>query len=238
MIIDIIFILLIIIVAVIGYKVGFLTTLLKLTSALSGLIIAICLAEPITNLSVEWGLDNPIEEKVFTNITTSDAFLRYTEGGEGAEGIRSLLQELGLPSFVSGLIADGVSEIIDPIEIAREISSTVSYVAVFIIVFIFLLIFSSLIFWILKLVVKTARKTVGFFRVLDGTLGIVFYLCMFMIILYLILLILSLILPSVDPGSDFVKFFTEQLHLEDDSFGIVKYFYQNNIIGNFFGLLL
>jgi hypothetical protein len=238
MLIDIIFILLVIIVAVIGYKVGFLTTLLKLTSALSGLIIAICLTEPITNVAVEWGLDNPIEEKVFTNITTSEAFLRYTEGGEGIEGINSLLQELGIPSFISGFIAEGVAEIIDPVEIAREIASTVSHVAIFIIIFIFLLIFSSLIFWILKLVVKTVRKTVGFFRVLDGTFGILFYLCIFMIIFYLILLIISLILPSVDPNSGFATFLAEQLHLEDDAFGIVKYLYQNNIIGNFFGLLL
>lgn len=238
MILDIILIVLVIIIGIIGYKVGFLTTLIKLTSALSGLIIALCLTEPITNIAVDWGLDNSIEERVYENITTSEAFLRYTEGGEGVEGINNLLQDLGIPSFISGFLAEGISGMVDPIEIAKEISSGVSYVFVFVIVFVFLLIFSSLIFWILKMVVKSVRKKVGFFRVIDGIFGIVFYILIFMIILYLAFLIISLALQSADPNSDFVKFFTEQLHLNDDTFGIAKYFYQNNIIGNFFGLLL
>ena len=237
MILDIILILLIIVVGFVGYKVGFLTTLIKLTSALSGLIIAICLTKPVTTLVVDWGIDNAMEEQIYTNITTSEAFLKDTEGENGIDGINTLLQELGIPSFVSGFVAGGIAETVDTNQIARDISSGVSYVFVFVIVFVILLLFSSLIFLLLKLIIKSARKNVGFIRVIDGIFGVVFFLLMLLIVIYLFFLIISLIIQSAPPDGEFVRFFVEQLHLEDGKFGIAKYFYENNLIGNFFGLL-
>lgn len=237
MILDLILVLLIVIVVVIGYKVGFLTTLIKLTSALSGLIIAICFTKPLTNIVVEWGWDNAIEEKVYTNITSSEAFLAYTENGEGVEGLTGLLEELGLPPFISMFVAEGIVDGVNPLEIARTIASSVSYVVVFLIMFVGLLLFSSLIFLILKLIVKAVRKSVGFIRVLDGILGAIFYFLMFVLILNLAFLIISLVIQGADQNSGFAEFFNEQLHLNDDKFGLAKYFYENNLIGNLFGLL-
>ena len=237
MILDIIIIVLFLIIVIIGYKVGFLTTLLKLTSALSGIIIALCLTKPVTNLVVDAGWDSAMEEKIYTNITTSEVFIAYTEGGEGVNGINNLLQELGIPSFMSGFIASGIADSVNPTELARSIADGVSYVFTFIITFFSLLIFSSLIFLILKLVVKSVREAVGFVRVIDGILGIVFYSLIFVLIIYIAFLIISLILQGAAPDGEFAKFFAEQLHLEDDKFGVAKYLYQNNMIGNFFGLL-
>ncbi len=237
MILDLILIALFLIVAIIGYKVGFLTTLLKLTSALSGIIIAICFTKPVTNLAIEWGLDDSIEQTVYTNITTSDAFIAYTEGGAGVEGVNNLLQELGLPSFIANFVAGSLADAVDPLEIATSISQGVSYVFVFIIVFLLLLIFSSLAFFILKLLVKSIRKSVGVFRVLDGIVGIMFYLLIFMLIVYIAFLIISLILQSSAPDSGFVLFMEEQLHLDDEEFGLAKYIYKNNMLGNFLSLI-
>ena len=237
MVLDLILILLFIIVAVIGYKVGFLTTLIKLTSTLSGIIIAICFTKPVTNVVVDWGWDNAIEAKVYNNITSSEAFLAYTDGGEGIEGINNLLQQLGLPSFISGFVASGLVDKFNPNDIAIGISQGVSYVLVFMIVFVSLLLFSSLGFLILKLFIKTVRKSVGFIRVVDGIIGVIFYFLIFMLIIYLGFLIVSLMLQSAPPDSEFVLFFEEQLHLNDDSFGLAKYIYKNNMIGNFLGLL-
>ena len=237
MILDIIIILLFIIVAIIGYKVGFLTTLLKFTSALSGIIIALCLTKPVTNLAVDSGWDSAMENKIYTNITTSEVFISYTEGGEGVDGINNLLQELGIPSFMSGFIASGIADSVKPNEIATKIADGVSYIFTFIITFFALLIFSSLIFLILKLIVKGVRKAVGFIRVIDGILGILFYALMFILFIYIAFLIITLILQGVSPDSGFATFFQEQLHLEDDKFGVAKYLFENNMIGNFFGLL-
>ena len=110
MVLDIIIIVLFIVIAIIGYKVGFLATLLKLTSALSGIIIALCLTKPVTNLAVDAGWDSAMENKIYTNITTSEVFISYTEGGEGVEGINKLLQELGIPAFMSGFVASGIAD--------------------------------------------------------------------------------------------------------------------------------
>ena len=56
-------------------------------------------------------------------------------------------------------------------------------------------------------------------------------------VVYLLFLILSLILQGAPHDSEFVRFFVEQLHLEDDKFGVAKYFYENNIITKFFELI-
>ena len=125
----------------------------------------------------------------------------------------------------------------NPNDIAIGISQGVSYVLVFMIVFVSLLLFSSLGFLILKLFIKTVRKSVGFIRVVDGIIGVIFYFLIFMLIIYLGFLIVSLMLQSAPPDSEFVLFFEEQLHLNDDSFGLAKYIYKNNMIGNFLGLL-
>jgi hypothetical protein len=87
------------------------------------------------------------------------------------------------------------------------------------------------------LIIKGVRKSVGFFRVVDGIFGILFYVLIFVLIIYIAFLIISLILQGVDQNGEFYKFMMEQLHLEDDKFGIAKYLYENNLIGNFFGLL-
>ena len=237
MVLDIIIIVLFIVIAIIGYKVGFLATLLKLTSALSGIIIALCLTKPVTNLAVDAGWDSAMENKIYTNLTTSEVFISYTEGGEGVEGINKLLQELGIPAFMSGFVASGIADSVDPLQIARDISDGISYVVTFIITFFALLIFSSLIFLILKLIVKSVREAVGFVRVVDGIIGIVFYLLILILIIYIAFLVISLILQGADPEGGFAKFFAEQLHLDDEKFGVAKYFYENNMIGNFFGLL-
>jgi hypothetical protein len=50
-------------------------------------------------------------------------------------------------------------------------------------------------------------------------------------------LVISLILQCSDPNGGFAKFFAEQLHLDDGKFGVAKYLYENNMNGNFFGLL-
>lgn len=237
MILDLIIVLLVIIIGFIGYKVGFLTTLIKLTSALSGIIIAICFTKPITNMVCDSGWDSGIENQVYVNVISSDVFQSYVEGGEGVEGINQLLQELGIPPFISSFIAGGIAESIDPNEIALKIADGVSYVLVFLITFVALLLFSSLFFLLLKLIVKGIRKSVGFIRVIDGILGIVFFLLIFYIILCIFFMIISLIMHSSDPSGGFVLFFKDQLHLEDGAFGIAKYIYENNFIGNFFGLI-
>ena len=55
---------------------------------------------------------------------------------------------------------------------------------------------------------------------------------------FLILMVIGFIWSGLPADNSFAVFLTEQLHLEDNHFGLVKYFYQNNIIKNFFELIL
>ena len=237
MILDIILILLFLFVVYTGYKVGFLTTLLKLASGISGLIIALCLTQPVTNLAVNNGWNDSIENKVYNNITSSEVFDAYIEGGQGVEGLNNLLKQLGIPSFMSELIAEGIVDGFNPEEIARSISEGVGYFVTLVIVFFALMIFSSILFSILKLFVKSFRKAVGFIRFADGVLGIAFYGLMFIVALYVVFFVLALIMKNASLDSEFFIFMSEQLHLEDDKFGVAKHFYENNVITKFFALL-
>lgn len=237
MILDLIVLAILVLVGFIAYKVGFLTSLLKMASGLSGLIIAIVFVSPITNFVTTINLDKGMETTIYENIVSSDAFVAYTDGGAGVEGLTQLLDELGVPGFLSEFIAKGIADSIDPLEVASVISDKVSYAVVFVIVFFALLLLSSLTFFILKSIVKETREAIGFFRVVDGVFGILLYVLIYVVILYILLAILAPILNSIDPNSGFAIFMDKQLHLDDGKFGITKYLYENNVIRNFFELI-
>ena len=236
MILDITIILLFLGFVFLGFKIGFFSTVLKITSALSGIILALCLTKPTTNLMINWDVGNKLEEKIYTNITTSDAFAAYVEGGEGVDGIDFLLEELGVPSFMSSFIAPKIAENVEPLEAAREVAGSIRYICVFILTFIALAICSSIIFFVLKLIIKAIRKW-KLFRTVDGLLGILFYILLFFLFIYTTFLIISIVMHSGSPDSGFVKFMENQLHLDDEEFGVAKYLFKNNIIGNFFQLI-
>ena len=65
MILDIALIVLTLAVIFIGYKVGFLTTFVKLASMVSGIIVAFLLTEPVTNKVCEWGWDDGISNNIY-----------------------------------------------------------------------------------------------------------------------------------------------------------------------------
>lgn len=237
MILDLIVILIFLSFVYIGYKVGFIRTLLKFASALSGIIVALCLTKPTTNLVIKWGLSDGVYDRALENVISSEAFEAYIAGGEGEAGASYLLEELGIPSYIAGFVGPKVADAINPYEVASAIAEGVRYVTVFVVTFIFLLIFSSLIFFILKKVFTGIRNKIGFIKFVDGILGVIFYILLFLLFIYTLFLILSIILQSSSSDSGFIKFISNQLHLEDDKFGVAKYLFENNIIGNFMKLL-
>ena len=201
MILDIIIILLFLVVAYMGYKAGFLTTLLKLASGISGLIIALCLTQPVTNLAVQNGWNDSLEAKIYNNISTSEAFDAYIEGGQGVEGLNSLLKELGIPSFMSKFVAEKIVESVDPEVIATQISESVAYIITLVVLFFGIMILSAIVFFILKLFIKSFRKSVGLIRLVDGVLGVAFYSILFVAALYVVFFALSLLMKNASVDS-------------------------------------
>lgn len=237
MILDLILIGLLLIICFVGYKVGFLITLVKLASGISGLILAIILVKPTANYVTNRNWDKQIETNIYHNITTSDAFVKYSEAGAGEEGLSVLIEELGIPKFISNIISHKIVDSINPSDVAKSIADNISYVLVGVIAFFALLIFSSLFFLLLKLIVKGTRKSIGLFRFIDGVLGIGFYAISYVFFLYFSFWILYLVLPIIPADASFVSFVNEQLHLGTEEFGIAKYFYEENIIRNFLDLI-
>lgn len=238
MILDVAFIILILAVAILGYKVGFITTFIKMTSMIGGLILAILLTTPITDLVCDRGLDDPISNNIYENITSAEAFQEYYANGGGEDGISAILTELGIPEFLSDFVAHEFICNVDAEGAARAVSEGMSRAFASVVIFLALLIFSSLLFFVLKIVIKLLRKAVGLFRIIDGLLGMVFSLIIFLLVLYVGLLITSLVIQSLPADHGFVEFMHEQLKMGSNEFGIVKYFYENNFIGNIINLFI
>ena len=238
MILDIILILLLVLICFIGYKVGFLATFIKITSIFSGLIIAILFTKPVANFPCSIGLDDGISNNIYTNIIESEPYKAYFASGGGVEGISDLLIQLGIPEFISGFVAKGIVDNTNPEAVALSVSNSLGYASTCVIVFLFLLFFSSIIFWIIKLIVKKLRDSITIVRVIDGILGICIYAILFIVVIYVLFLILSLILQSLPGNNEFAEFIREQLHLGTDEFGIAKYFYEHNFLGNLLKLFL
>jgi len=230
-ILDIIIVVVFLIVAFVGYKTGFMATVIKIASALGGVVIAILCTKPVTTFAIEdLNLAGGLTTKIYENITTSEQFASITvDNGENAVNV--VLTKMGIPSFISEVIAKYFTGEVDIYEAAMFASEKISQAILTVCVFLFLLVFSALLFWVLKLVIKGLRKAVVAIRVVDGVLGIALYGIIYLAVIYIFLLVASFIIQSSTNG--FTEFMLGQLHLADDNFGIAKYLYQNNIIGNF-----
>ena len=236
-ILDLSIIALLIILCFIGYKVGFLVTLIKIASGISGLIMAIIFTQPTTRVLTNLDVDSNLENKIYYNITSSEAFVKYNELGANEEGLGLLIEELGIPKFMANIISHNIADNFNPDNIAHLIADNVSFVIFCVITFFGILFFSSLLFFVIKKIVQKTRKKIGVFRFIDGVLGIGFYFATYVIFLYLGFCILYLLMPALPQESSFVIFMKEQLYLGTNQFGIAKHFYEENIFINFFNLL-
>lgn len=231
MILDIILCVLCLVVLIIGYKVGFLKRFIKIANVLGGGIIALLLASPFANLLGSMGLQKSISSNILSNIESTDAYLVFTNAADKEAAVSKFIESLGFPNFLADIIAGGVSNSIDAAEVATSIADSITKVILLVISFILLLILATLLMWILKLIINLLR-TNFVIRLADGILGVAFSFILFIVGTYLVLLLLSvgLQIPAIDNAIG--GFIRDQLHLGTNEFGITKYLYENNIIGN------
>ena len=135
-----------------------------------------------------------------------------------------ILQALGLPKFLAGIIADNVLGDISVDELITKLARSFTRAIFKIIIFIALLLFSSILLKILKLILGKTRDSVAPLRVVDGLVGTVLFVMIFWLILQIFLAILSI---PINNGN--ATWFSEQMYLEDDAKrSLAKYFYNNN----------
>ena len=236
MILDIILIVLLIAFGFIGYKVGFFSTLLKTASGISGLIVALVFSRSAADGAMQLGVADGLEITILDKVTSTTAYQTFLEAKDATEGLKLLLEDLGMPTFLANLITNSLGLSIDPDMVAQTIANSITYAIVLVVSFLALLLLCSLVFWVLKKTFNTMRK-ITVIRVVDGACGIVFYVFIYIVVVYILFFILQLILQGLPVDNAFAEFIFSQLHLEDDAFGLAKHFYENNVIGNIIGLI-
>ena len=236
MILDIIFIALALVFLFIGYKIGVFRIALKIASFFSGLLIAIFLTRPITNLTFSWGLGQGFSDHFYEKIVSNEIYQAYDAAGGGQAGYQALFENFGFPGFVAkifaGMVADNVGE--DAAQISRMAADGIAKVILGIIVFFALLLLSSIIIAILKKSFKEIRDNVFIIRLIDGILGMAVFAVILLIIVYIFLAIME---KNIDSTSGFTVWIRTQLSLDTEDFRIMKYFYTHNIIANIFKML-
>ncbi len=220
-VIDIILVLLFIIGIIVGVKKGFLESFIKLASGIVGLVVAILFCQKFANLLISHEV---FYDGIYTNLLTKIE----TTGGSSATEI---LNNLGFPSVISEYIG---SQIISDLNLAELLATKLYTFFMVIISFFILFIGCWILSKILKLIVKVL-KSVIIIKIVDSVLGVVLYSFLTLCLVYVLFFVLSLVIqiPSLESLNTFVS---TDLQLTTDSFRLSKYFYENNILINFFKL--
>lgn len=225
-IIDIILIILFLVALIIGAKKGFLEKFRHLATGLIALIIAILFARQFADMLIGNGVfKESIYNNVYNNIITSEAFAN----GQDAT---SILTSLGFPSIIASYLASGIPA---DLNIASSLANSVYNLFMVIISFAILLVGCWILSYIIKLLIKLLRNNI-IIRIVDGLLGVILYGFLAICAIYIIFFIISLIIqiPGLEGFRDFI---TVDMQLSNpDEFRISKYFYENNILINFFKL--
>ena len=225
-IIDIILIILFLVALIIGAKKGFLEKFRHLATGLIALIIAILFARQFADMLIGNGVfKESIYNNVYNNIITSEAFAN----GQDAT---SILTSLGFPSIIASYLASGIPA---DINIASSLANSVYNLFMVIISFAILLVGCWILSYVIKLLIKLLRNNI-IIRIVDGLLGVILYGFLAICAIYIIFFIISLIIqiPGLEGFRDFI---TVDMQLNNpDEFRISKYFYENNILINFFKL--
>lgn len=225
-IIDIILIILFLVALIIGAKKGFLEKFRHLATGLIALIIAVLFARQFADMLIGNGVfKESIYNNVYNNIITSEAFAN----GQDAT---SILTSLGFPSIIASYLASGIP--VD-LNIASSLANSVYNLFMVIISFAILLVGCWILSYIIKLLIKLLRNNI-IIRIVDGLLGVILYGFLAICAIYIIFFIISLIIqiPGLEGFRDFI---TVDMQLNNpDEFRISKYFYENNILINFFKL--
>lgn len=234
MILDFIIIGIFLIIAFVGYKVGFFRTILGVASVISGLIVSLFLTAPITRLLFGWGVGSGLSDNFYGKFTTGELATIYNNAGGGQAGIRAILIEIKVPGFFADIFSAKASG--DTFEVVcRSVADGIAKLILGVIVFIVLLFATSLIIWILKKVFKGLRDSSRVIRFIDGLAGILAFTVLYVGVIFIFFTVLSYKITS---DSSFIAFFNKQLFDPNVSrIGLSTFLWENNVIGNFIHIL-
>lgn len=229
-IIDIVLIVLFVVFIVVGLKKGFVEKFLSLANSLCGFLFSIVFCRDFASFMVKHNIFyNSIYNKVYSNVSSSEALKN------GDATALEVLKAIGFPENISKFIAERVN--IDGTSVAVGISENVSKCLMVVIAFFVLFFGTTLICFILKIVFKALKDGSTVLKVLDGTLGVIFYGLVFFVIVDILLFGVSLLMQT-SSFSAVRNFIDIDMQLSTSSFRLSKYLYNHNPLANIIGLFI
>lgn len=234
-IIDILIVLFILLLAFIGYKIGFFKTALKIGSVISGFVFSIALCKPFSKF-LGLFFYKPLFNRYNRKVRSLEVFQKITGAENPNDALKDVLVDLNFPNKLANFIAKRVN--VSDVEnlqnsIANGISKIMANTILVVISFIVLLIGTAIILFIMRKFIETLREN-NKFRVFDGILGIVFWL----LIAFVIITIVFFILTFFSKSGGVYEFLNRDLRIESrKGFGLGRWFYSSNILRILFNLI-
>lgn len=229
-VIDIVLVVLFIVFIIVGLKKGFVEKFLSLANSLCGFLFSIIFCRDFASFMIKHNIFyNAIYNKVYSNVSASEALQ------DGNATALEVLKAIGFPENISKFIAERVT--IDGASVAVGISENVSKCLMVVIAFFVMFFGTTLICFILKIIFKALKEGSTVLKVLDGTLGVILYGLIFLVIVDILLFGVSLLMQT----SSFAavrNFIDIDMQLSTSSFRLSKYLYNHNTLANIIGLFL
>ena len=225
-VLDIVLVVFAIIMAIVGFKQGFMKKLLSHIGVIAILLFSVFFAGQFAQMLIHNEIIYPQLLDTFTNNITKA--LSEHSIPTGATTSEALAIMLGIPAFLSDMLANAMG---NP-EVGTLVATTADYLATMsmnAISFGILVVGLFIIMGILKVLVNGLRKS-GLVKFLDGLLGIVYYVALYAIIVTVLFYVLSLVmdLEWFKPAKDFL---TIDMQLDNpDAYRVSKALYEANFL--------
>ena len=227
---DIVIIALLVLSGIIGFVKGFFKRLAGFLAFVGAIIVAFLLYKAVVNILSNTGLYSMIDEKLLDWFASKSEAFSTTMGELGEEGIQTAIGSLGIPAFIRNFLLKDLGTIIEnnpDVTLGTYLATLLTNFALiaisFLIIFILALIILRIVFGFFKKLSES--KTIG---TLDRILGLAWGLVRTLITICLIMSFLSFIVSVPGIGDKINEFITSDMKLEEEGFGLAKYFYLQN----------
>ena len=239
--IDIIFLVLLVVTIIVGYKKGFMKKIISLFGLLVVIAFSVMFASGFAQLLKSMGLIYPNLEVGITERLGNV----YDESVTELPTYSMMLEKAyNIPAFFATLLAwlmgNPVLQITSEhstayLAIMGQAPQKIAMSLLIVISFLIIFVFSWLVLFILRIIANSLRES-KFVRVVDGILGILLAVTLYLVSFVSFLFVLKLIRDNANLEW-FNNFIDKDLKLTDNSFRICKGLYNSNIfeqIKNFF----
>ena len=227
---DIVIIALVAIAAITGLVKGFFKRLAGFLAFVGAVIVAFIFYKTVVGMLSGTGLFSTINEKLLNWINGKNEAFLHTIGELGENGIRDAISTLGIPKFIvnfvfkdlTNIVANNGDELLG-VYMANLLANYALIAISFFIIFLLAYIVLRIVFGFFK---KLADKKS--FGAIDKILGLAWGILRSLITVCLIMSLLSFLVGLPGFGDKVNAFITKDMHLEEEGFGIAKYFYLQN----------